>query len=287
MNLADISTIKKLLNADDFSFKKSLGQNFLTDESVCPRMAEAAADSETGVLEIGPGIGVLTRSLARVAKKVVTVELDERLRPVLAKTLADLDNTTLIFGDAMKLDLSALINEHFADCRRVAVCANLPYYITSPIIMRLLESRLPIDNITVMVQKEAAERLCAEVSSRQAGAVTVAVKYYAQSEILFTVTRDCFMPPPKVDSAVIRLSVRPAPAVKAANEEKFFALVKACFAQRRKTLLNSVSSTLHIEKDALCACLDKLSLPRDVRAEKLTIEQLCDISNLLDSRGIY
>lgn len=287
MNLADISTIKKLIGADDFSFKKSLGQNFLTDPSVCPRMAEAAADKRTGVLEIGPGIGVLTRALSDVAKRVVTVELDERLRPILAKTLADLDNVTVIFGDAMKLDLAALIKEHFADCNRVAVCANLPYYITSPIIMMLLESRLPIDNITVMVQKEAAERLCAEVSSREAGAVTVAVEYYAESEILFGVTRDCFMPPPKVDSAVIKLNVRKEPAINAKDEKKFFALVKACFAQRRKTLLNTVSSTLHIDKAALGECLDEMGLPREVRAEKLNIEQLCTLSNLLSDKNIY
>lgn len=287
MNLADISTIKKLLSVDDFSFKKSLGQNFLIDETVCPQMAAAAADEDTGVLEIGPGIGVLTRELAAVAKRVVTVELDERLRPVLKKTLADLDNTKVIFADAMKLDLHALIAEEFSDCSRVAVCANLPYYITSPIIMKLLESRLPIDNITVMVQKEAAERLCAEVSSREAGAVTVAVKYYAEGEILFRVGRDSFMPPPKVDSAVIKLSVRKTPAVAVANEERFFSLVKACFAQRRKTLLNTVSSTLHIEKTELAACLEEMELPADIRAEKLTLQQLCSLSNLMLEKKLY
>ena len=287
MNLSDIGTIKKLLNADDFSFKKSLGQNFLIDDTVCPRMAEFSVDDETGVLEIGPGIGVLTRALAEKAKRVVTVELDERLRPILAKTLADINNTEVIFGDAMKTDLSALIAEKFADCKRVAVCANLPYYITSPIIMQLLESRLPIDNITVMVQKEAAERLCAAVSSRDAGAVTVAVEYYAESEILFHVGRDSFMPPPKVDSAVIRLSVRKEPKYKVDNEKKFFSLVKACFAQRRKTLLNTVSSTLKIEKAALCECLKELGLREDIRAEKLKMEELCALSNMLSEKEIY
>lgn len=287
MNLSDISTIKKILNEDGFSFKKSLGQNFLTDSTVCPRMAESAADEETGVLEIGPGIGVLTRELAAVAKRVVTVELDERLRPILKKTLGDLDNVEVVFGDAMKLDLAELIKEKFSDCKRVAVCANLPYYITSPIIMTLLESRLPIDNITVMVQKEAAERLCAEVSSREAGAVTVAVKYYAESEILFGVERDSFMPPPKVDSAVIRLTVRSEPAVRVEDEKKFFALVKACFAQRRKTLLNTVSSTLHIEKVALGGCLEEMGLSLDVRAEKLKIEEIAKLSCLLSQKGLY
>ncbi len=287
MNLADIGTIKKLLNADDFSFKKSLGQNFLIDETVCPRMAEFSADEKTGVLEIGPGIGVLTRALSLRAKRVVAVELDERLRPILQKTLSDLENTEVVFGDAMKLDLSALIAEKFADCERVAVCANLPYYITSPIIMQLLESRLPIDNITVMVQKEAAERLCAEVSSREAGAVTVAVEYYAESEILFHVGRDSFMPPPKVDSAVIKLTVRSTPKYEVSDEKRFFSLVKACFAQRRKTLLNTVSSTLKISKDDLAACLEEMGLRPDIRAEKLKMEELCTLSNLLHSKKIY
>ena len=287
MNLSDIGTIKKLLNADDFSFKKTLGQNFLIDDTVCPRMAEYSVDDDTGVLEIGPGIGVLTRALAERAKRVVAVELDERLRPILQKTLFDLKNTEVVFGDAMKLDLHSLIAEKFADCGRIAVCANLPYYITSPIIMQLLESRLPIDNITVMVQKEAAERLCAEVSSREAGAVTVAVEYYAESEILFHVGRDSFMPPPKVDSAVIRLSVRKTPKYEVRSEKKFFALVKACFAQRRKTLLNTVSSTLKIEKAALSACLVELGLREDIRAEKLKMEELCALSNLLSQKEIY
>ncbi len=287
MNLADIGTIKKLLNADDFSFKKSLGQNFLIDETVCPRMAEFSADEKTGVLEIGPGIGVLTRALSLRAKRVVAVELDERLRPILQKTLSDLENTEVVFGDAMKLDLSALIAEKFADCECVAVCANLPYYITSPIIMQLLESRLPIDNITVMVQKEAAERLCAEVSSREAGAVTVAVEYYAESEILFHVGRDSFMPPPKVDSAVIKLTVRSTPKYEVSDEKRFFSLVKACFAQRRKTLLNTVSSTLKISKDDLAACLEEMGLRPDIRAEKLKMEELCTLSNLLHSKEIY
>ena len=287
MNLADIGTIKKLLNADDFSFKKSLGQNFLIDETVCPRMADASCDEETGVFEIGPGIGVLTTALAEKAKRVVAIELDERLRPILSKTLADYKNIKVIFGDAMKLDLKEIIKENFADCERVAVCANLPYYITSPVIMMLLESRLPIDNITVMVQKEAAQRLCAEVSSREAGAVTVAVRYYSETEILFYVGRDSFMPPPKVDSAVIKLNVCKEPPFLVRDEKKFFSLVKACFAQRRKTLQNTVSSTLHIEKSALADCLSDMNLPTDIRAEKLNMEQLCELHNLLHDKKIY
>ena len=286
VELANAATVKKLMGNDVFS-KKSLGPNIIIDNTVCPPMAEAVADKDTGVLEIGPGIGVLTRELGAVAKRVVTVELDRSLEPILAQTLCDLENVKVIFGDAMKLDLHALIAENFADCSRVSVCANLPYYITSPIIMKLLESRLPIEKIVVMVQKEAAERLCAEVSSREAGAVTVAVNYYAEGEILFGVGRDSFMPPPKVDSAVISLSVRKQPPVAVPDEDKFFALIKACFAQRRKTLLNTVSSTLHIEKSALAECLNELSLPETVRAEKLTMEQLAALSQTLHEKQIY
>ena len=281
MNLADFNTVEKLLTQAGFSFKKSLGQNFIVDPTVCPEMAAAALDENTGALEIGPGIGVLTAELARVAKKVVSIELDERLKPILKKTLAGFDNTEVVFGDAMKLDLAALIKEKFGDCKRVCVCANLPYYITSPIIMTLLESRLPIDNITVMVQKEAAQRLCAEVGSREAGAVTVAVNYYAEGEILFEVDRSCFMPPPNVDSAVIKLKLRPKPAVEVADEKAFFRFVKACFAQRRKTLVNTVFSSLGVSKDKIREALSAEGLPETVRSEALTIKQLGAISDRL------
>lgn len=281
MNLADYNTLQKILKGEGIELKKSLGQNFLVDPEVCPAMAQSACDKETGALEIGPGAGILTRELCDAAKKVIAIELDERLRPVLAKTLADKDNAEIIFGDAMKLDLAALIKEKFSDCKRVAVCANLPYYITSPIIMTLLESRLPIDNITVMVQKEAAERLCAEVGSREAGAVTVAVSYYAEAEILFEVDRYSFMPPPNVDSAIIKLTLRDNPPLKLKDEKFFFRFVKACFAQRRKTLVNTVSSSMGISKDSLRAALSELSLPETVRSESLTLSQLGEISNIL------
>jgi len=281
MNLSDINSIKKLLGNNGFSFKKSLGQNFLINPDVCPAMALAASDENTGVIEIGPGIGVLTEQLSKVSKKVVTIELDERLKNILPITLAECKNVEVIFGDAMKLDLRKIIEEKFADCSRVAVCANLPYYITSPIVMMLLESKLPIDNITVMVQLEAAERLCAEVGSRQAGAVTAAVTYYAQKEILFEVGRECFLPSPNVDSAVIQLKIRKEPPVIVKNEEKFFRLVKACFAQRRKTLLNTVSNTLKIDKNVLRDALNKIGLEETVRGETLNMEQLAQLSDLI------
>lgn len=281
MNLADIKTVERLLKPLGFSFKKSLGQNFLIDPEVCPAMAENSADSETGVLEIGPGIGVLTVECAKVAKRVVAIELDKRLESVLNTTLAPYPNASVIFGDALKLDLAAIIKENFSDCKRVVVCANLPYYITSPIIMKLLESKLPIDSITVMVQKEAAERLCADVGSRQAGAVTVAVAYYAKAQVLFEVDRSSFMPPPKVDSAVIRLDVLKDCPVRVKDEAFFFRLVKACFAQRRKTLCNTVGNTLGIEKGKIADALSKMGLDPSVRSEQLSFNELAALSDYL------
>ena len=282
MNLANVKTIESLLKPAGFDFKKSLGQNFLINEDVCPAMAQAACDENTGVLEIGPGIGVLTVELSKVAKRVVAIELDDRLRKILPKTLADCNNVEVIFGDVMKLDLRGIIAEKFSDCDKVCVCANLPYYITSPIIMMLLESKLPIDNVTVMVQKEAAERLCAEVGSRESGAITVAVNYYAEPEILFEVDRYSFMPPPKVDSSVIKLNVRNEPPVVLNNEKAFFALVKAAFAQRRKTLVNTVSNTMGVNKDELRTALEELGLSTTVRSEQLTLEDLAALSNKLN-----
>ncbi len=279
MNLADINTLKALLSKEGFSFKKSLGQNFLIDPSVCPRMAENSCNENTGVLEIGPGVGVLTTELAKKAKKVVAIELDERLRNILPKTLNAFENVEVIFGDAMKLDLRKIIETKFPDCESVSVCANLPYYITSPIIMMLLESQLPITSITVMVQKEAADRLCAEVGSRNSGAVTIAVTYYAQKEILFSVDRSSFLPPPNVDSAVIKLTIREKPPIEVKNEKRFFALAKSAFAQRRKTFLNTVSNTLGVTKDKLREILKELEIKETVRGEELTMEQLGQISD--------
>lgn len=281
MNLSDISTVRSLLQKNGFTFKKSLGQNFLINPDVCPAMADAACDKDTGVIEIGPGIGVLTAELSARAKRVIAIELDERLKKILPVTLSECENVEIIYGDVLKTDLKALIAEKFSDCKRVAVCANLPYYITSPIVMSLLESKLPIDSITVMVQKEAAERLCAKVGTREAGAVSVAVSYYAEPEILFEVDKYSFMPPPKVDSAVIQLHIRENPPVAVNDESKFFRLVKACFAQRRKTLVNTVSNTAGIDKENIKKALAKLGLSETVRGERLTLEELAELSNLI------
>lgn len=281
MKISNKKDLKSVLEKEGFSFKKSLGQNFLIDDTVCPRMAAAVSGANTGVLEIGPGAGVLTAQLSASCKKVVSVELDTRLKPVLEQTLADCDNVKIIWNDILKINLKQVLAEEFADCDTINICANLPYYITSPVIMMLLESHLPINTIAVMVQKEAADRLCAEVGSRAAGAVTVAVNYYAEAETLFGVPRGSFMPPPNVDSAVIKLTLRDKSPVDVADEKLFFKIVKACFAQRRKILLNTVCNTLGIEKDVLRAALNQAGIPETVRGETLSMEQLALLANAL------
>ncbi len=280
-DLSNKRTIEKLLSESGFTFKKSLGQNFLTDPSVCPAMAEAAADADTGVIEIGPGIGVLTVELAELAKKVIAVELDERLRPILAKTLEDYPNASVIFSDVLKLDLKKLIEDEFSHCKRVTICANLPYYITSPIIMSLLESRLPVESITVMVQKEAAERLTADIPGRAVGAVTLAAAFYAERELLFGVPRGSFTPSPNVDSAVIQFAVRQTPAAEVRDEKMLFRLIRGAFEHRRKTLVNSVSAAGVVSKQALTEALEKLSIPLTVRAEQLSLEQFAALADEL------
>lgn len=281
MHLYDPKTIREVLSQNGFSFKKSLGQNFLINPSVCPKMAESAVENgEEAVIEIGPGIGVLTAELSKRAKNVVCIEIDERLRPVLAETLADCDNVEVIFGDCMKLDIAKIIEERFKG-KKVSVCANLPYYITSPIIMMLLEKRLPITSITVMVQKEAADRICAEVGSRESGAVTVAVNYYSEPEVLFRVSRGSFMPPPNVDSSVIKLNVLPEPPVILNDEKGFFAFIKAAFGQRRKTLVNSVSASGRWTKDDIKNALATVGLDENIRAEALTMQMLADVFNAM------
>lgn len=281
LNLSDISVIRSVLEKHGFSFSKALGQNFLINPSVCPKMAEmSTADKQTGVIEIGAGIGVLTAELAKKAKKVVSIELDTRLLPVLEETLSDFDNIEIVNADVMKTDLHTLIKEKFGDMR-VVVCANLPYYITSPIITLLLESKLPIDAITVMIQKEAADRLCTPVGSRDSGAITVCTNYYAEAHQLFNVSRGSFMPAPNVDSTVIRLDIRKEPPVEVCYEKKFFKMVRAAFSQRRKTAVNSISSGMSLSKQEIADAIEKAGLDINVRAEKLTMQQLANICNNL------
>lgn len=280
-NLTNILTIKDLLHRHGFTFSKALGQNFLINPSVCPRMAEyCGADEGVGVIEVGPGFGVLTHELCKLADKVVSIELDKRLMPVLAETMAEHDNFKVINEDILKIDLHKLIEDEFQGMR-VVVCANLPYYITSPVIMKLLEDKLPIEAITVMVQKEAAQRLCAKVGTRDSSAITVAVNYYSEPNLLFHVSAGSFMPAPKVDSAVIRLDISDEPRAKAKDEKMFFKVVKASFAQRRKTVVNSISSSLSIEKAKVEEALANSGVSKTARAEQLTLEDFANISDNL------
>lgn len=282
--LSDIGVIKDLLTRHGFTFSKALGQNFLVNPSVCPRMSEYAVQNDnTGIIEVGAGVGVLTCELAKRAKKVVSVELDKRLLPVLDETLSEFPNAEVVNDDIMKIDLNKLIEEKFQGME-VSVCANLPYYITSPVIMRLLESKLPLKRIVVMVQKEAADRLCAEVGSRESGAVTVAVNRYSVPRKLFTVSRGSFMPEPKVDSAVIELEIQEKPEFEGVDEKLFFSVVKAAFAQRRKTFVNAVSSGTTISKGSIYRALEETGLPPTVRGEKLTMENLTDICKIVSEK---
>lgn len=281
MNLTNIGTVKEILGRHGFNFSKGLGQNFLINPDVCPKIAEMGNACEGyGVLEIGTGIGVLTKELALRADKVSAVEIDTRLMPVLDETLKEFDNIKIYNEDVMKADLHKIISDDFAGLR-VAVCANLPYYITSPVIMLLLESHLPIDSITVMVQKEAAQRLCAKVGSRDSGAITVGVNYYGTVKQLFGVSRGSFMPSPNVDSAVIRIDIDKEQQLSPEEEKFFFRMVKAGFSQRRKTLANSLCSMLGIAKNDVYTALSDLGISESVRIEALTMEQLTELSKRL------
>ncbi len=282
--LTNISTVRQILSRHGFTFSKALGQNFLINPTVCPRMADfAVTDDNIGVLEIGPGVGVLTNELCARAKKVVAVELDKRLIPVLSETLGEYENLKVINADVMELDLNALIAEEFPGMR-VAVCANLPYYITSPILMKLLEDRLPVETITVMVQKEAALRLCAEEGTRDSSAITAAVRYYAEPELLFHVSAGSFMPAPKVDSAVIRLTLR-EPEYKPMDEKLMFRIIKAAFAQRRKTVLNAIASGMSLDKSELSGILEEAGVAPTARAEKLTLRDYARIADVMTKGG--
>ena len=275
--LTDLSTIRNLCARYDFALSKGFGQNFIINPGICPRIAEEAGIGPGwGALEVGPGIGVLTEQLCKRADKVVSIEVDKRLPPLLEETMADYDNFKLVLNDVLKVDLKALLADEFGD-KPVAVCANLPYYITSPILMRLLEEKLPIENITVMVQKEAAQRLCAAPGMRDAGAISYAVAYYAEPKLLFTVQPGSFYPAPKVTSAVIQLNVRKTPAVEVPNgdEKAFFALIRAAFSQRRKTAANAISNGLQLPKAAVLSALEAAHLDPRSRPEQLTLQDYC------------
>ena len=273
--------LKDLLTRHGFSFSKSLGQNFLIDENILNKIVSGAEISkEDNVLEIGPGAGTLTYALARQAAKVVAVEIDSALLPVLKETLDGLDNVQVIHGDILKMDLNDLIQSSF-DNKPFKVVANLPYYITTPIIMRFLEEELPYSSITVMIQKEVAERMAAKPGNKDYGALSVAVQFYTLPKIIGKVPSSVFMPPPKVDSIVINLKKRSSPAVDVADTARFFQVVKAVFAQRRKTLLNTLNAAniARLDKEELSKLLRSLNIDPQRRGETLTLEELAAISN--------
>ena len=295
-SLSDPRALRELLQRHGLHLSKGLGQNFLINPSVCPRMARACgaephnaqacgAEDCAGVLEVGPGVGVLTRELSAVAKKVVSVELDRRLLPVLEETLSDCHNVEIVHGDILKLDLSRLIDEKLGG-GPICVCSNLPYYITSPVIMALLEGGLPIKAVTVMVQKEAAQRLCAPPGVRECGAVSVSVHYRSRPQVLFNVGRGSFMPPPNVDSAVIRFDMLKEPPVRVRDETILFKVARGAFAQRRKTAANSLSGALRLPKGLIEQRLLEAGLPANVRAEQLTLPQFGALADAL-SDDIY
>ncbi len=280
-NLTDVSVIKDLCARYGFSLSKGYGQNFIINPGVCPKIVQAAGiDKSYGVLEVGPGIGVLTKELAAAASRVAAVEVDPRLPALLAETLADQPNVEIVQGDVLKTDLHALIEEKFEGLQ-VAVCANLPYYITSPIVMKLLEERLPVRHITVMVQKEAAERITAAPGTRAAGAISYAVHYYAKPQLLFTVQPGSFYPPPKVTSAVIRLELRDKPAVDTPDEAGLFRLIRGAFGQRRKAAANSIAAALGMPKAKVTAALEQAGLSPLVRPEQLTLEDFAALQQAL------
>ena len=284
MDLTDIKTIKALLARHGFHFSKSMGQNFLIADWVPRDIAEAAGlDEGCGVLEIGPGIGPLTVQLAQRAGRVAAIELDRALLPILAETLAGYPNAQVIPGDVMKLDLAALAAEQFPGMA-VKACANLPYNITAPVITKLLEAGC-FQAITVMIQREVARRICAEPDSADRGAFSLFCQYHAQCELLFDVGPECFLPAPKVTSSVIRLIPRSQPPVDA-DPEALFRLVKAAFAQRRKTLLNALSAAYgsRLSKDELRQAISDCGLSETVRGERLSLDEFSNLANILQAR---
>ena len=284
MNLTDINQIKELLSRHGFRFSKSLGQNFLCAAWVPEDIAESAElDGETGALEVGPGVGCLTMQLAQRAKKVVSIELDNALRPVLAETLAEYDNVEVVFGDVMKTDLRALCAEKFADCARVVVCANLPYNITTPVLTAFVESGL-FDCITVMIQREVAKRICAKENTADYGAFTVLMQWYTQPQMRFDVPPGCFIPAPKVTSSVITMKKRETPPYAVKDEKRMFALVRAAFNQRRKTLCNAMMHGLGLSREAAAAAIAAAGLPEQVRGEALSIAQFAALSDVIEQK---
>lgn len=281
MDFISPAVIKRIAADYGFQFKKGLGQNFLSSQEVLEEIADAAQIYGKGVLEIGPGFGVLTNELAKQAEKVVAIEIDDKLIPILEDTLSEYDNVKIINCDVMKTNIAELIAEEFGE-ERISIAANLPYYITTPIITTVLEANLPIDNFVVMVQKEVAQRLQAKPGTKDYGAVSVLCQYYTEPEIIRTVPAGLFVPAPKVDSAVLKMKLRDKPAVEVKDRKQFFRTVKAAFSLRRKTLLNCLASSFAKPKSELSDILNSVGIDPRRRGETLSLEEF---ANLADSLG--
>lgn len=281
--LASPRETKAIIDSYSFSFQKKFGQNFLVDSNVLENIIEKAGITEDDlVLEIGPGIGTMTQYLCESAREVVAIEIDETLIPILNYTLEDYDNVEIINDDALKTDIEKIVKKKNGG-KPIKVVANLPYYITTPIIMGLLEGKAPIESITIMVQKEVAERMQTGPGSKDYGALSLAVQYYADAKILMTVPASCFMPRPKVDSSVIKLDIYDKPPVDVCDEEMMFKIIRASFNQRRKTLVNGLknASNLPFTKEEIEESIEKLGEDVRVRGEKLTLEQFAKLTNIL------
>ena len=280
MDFISPAQIKRIASKYGFVFKKGLGQNFLSSQEVLEEIAIAAEIDGCGVIEIGPGFGVLTNELAKRAKKVVALEIDDNLIPILADTLSEHENIKIINKDVLKTDIPSLIKEEFGG-ETVSIAANLPYYITTPIITTIIEAKLPIKNLVVMVQKEVADRIVAKPGSKDFGAISVLCQYYADTEIITTVPADLFVPPPKVDSAVVKLAFRDRPAVDVKDEKMFFKTIKAGFSQRRKTLLNCLSANFPNDKAGLVSILESIDIDPRRRGETLSLAEFAKLSDCL------
>ncbi|TRY24651.1 16S rRNA (adenine(1518)-N(6)/adenine(1519)-N(6))-dimethyltransferase RsmA [Brevibacillus sp. LEMMJ03] len=283
-DIATPTRTREILEKYGFSFKKSLGQNFLIDTNILHNIVAAAElDKGKAALEIGPGIGALTEQLGRAAGRVVAVEIDQRLLPILAETLAPYENVEVVHGDVLELDLRALLADKLAGYEQVSVVANLPYYVTTPILMKLLEERLPLEHIVVMIQKEVADRIAAKPGTKDYGSLSVAAQFFAETEVAMVVPASVFIPRPNVDSAVIKLTIRKQPPVEVDDEALFFRVVRACFAQRRKTLLNNLMNGLFdkTQKDDVVRLLAELGIDPGRRGETLGIEEFARLANAI------
>lgn len=290
MDYKDIATptrTKALLNQYGFNFKKSLGQNFLIDVNIIHNIIDASdIDEQTGIIEVGPGMGSLTEQLAKSAKKVMAFEIDQRLIPVLKDTMGPYDNVTVINEDILKADIAHYITEHLTDCEKIMVVANLPYYITTPILLNLMQQKLPIDGYVVMMQKEVGERLNAQVGTKAYGSLSIVAQYYTETSKVLTVPKSVFLPPPNVDSIVVKLMKHPTPIVDIDDENKFFKMTKAAFSQRRKTINNNYQSLFvngKVNKEKILEWLEAAGIDPRRRGETLSIKEFANLYNELQN----